>query len=55
MKRIVDIHQGELIIQNRDGGGLEAIISLPLVVVGEEEISSHSPIQKIKQSISDRF
>lgn len=55
VKRIVDIHQGELIIQNRDGGGLEAIISLPLVVVGEEEISSHSPIQKIKQSISDRF
>ena len=30
VKRIVDIHQGELLIGNRPEGGLEAIISLPI-------------------------
>lgn len=30
VKRIVDIHQGELILRNRKTGGFEAIISLPL-------------------------
>ncbi len=30
VKRIVDIHQGELLIHNRPEGGLEAIISLPV-------------------------
>ncbi len=30
VRRIVDIHQGELLIRNRTQGGLEAIVSLPL-------------------------
>ena len=55
VKRIVDIHQGELTIRNRESGGLEAIISLPLVGIGEEDNNSNSPMQKIKQSISERF
>ncbi|WP_269914378.1 ATP-binding protein [Acinetobacter sp. HY1485] len=30
VKRIVDLHQGTLILQNREQGGFEAIISLPI-------------------------
>ena len=55
VKRIVDIHQGELTIRNRSEGGLEAIISLPLPVEMISEPNSGNTIQKIKQSISDRF
>ena len=55
VKRIVDIHQGELLIHNRTGGGLEVIISLPLATQESEENPTINPIQKIKQSLSDRF
>ncbi|OTG95621.1 ATP-binding protein [Acinetobacter sp. ANC 3832] len=55
VKRIVDIHQGELSIHNRPEGGLEAVISLPLPVESEEESQTPNPIQKIKQTLSDRF
>ena len=55
VKRIVDIHQGELSIHNRPEGGLEAVISLPLLVESEEESQTPNPIQKIKQTLSDRF
>ena len=55
VKRIVDIHQGELTIRNRVEGGLEAIISLPLPTAVETEFSLPSPIQKIKQSLSEHF
>lgn len=30
VRRIVDIHQGELLIRNREQGGLEAVVSLPI-------------------------
>lgn len=55
VKRIVDIHQGELQIHNRSEGGLQAIISLPLATPDSEENLNSNPIQKIKQSLSDRF
>ncbi|WP_297423358.1 ATP-binding protein [uncultured Acinetobacter sp.] len=55
VKRIVDIHQGELLIQNRPEGGLEAIISLPLHQKPKPEIETHSTLEKLKQSLSDRF
>lgn len=55
VKRIVDIHQGELSISNRPEGGLQAIVSLPLSIKVEEEPTPTSPIQKIKQSLSDHF
>lgn len=55
VKRIVDIHQGELLIQNRPEGGLEAIISLPLNTNQIPEIETHSALEKLKQSLSDRF
>ncbi len=55
VKRIVDIHQGELKIHNRPEGGLEAIISLLIPKEKTEENSSHNPLEKIKQSLSDRF
>ncbi|OTG84961.1 ATP-binding protein [Acinetobacter sp. ANC 4648] len=55
VKRIVDIHQGELLIHNRSEGGLEAIISLPLVKEKEQENLPANPIQKIKQTLSDHF
>ena len=55
VKRIVDIHQGQLSISNRPEGGLEAIISLPLATEKPEENVSINPIQKIKQTLSDRF
>lgn len=55
VKRIVDIHQGELIIQNRPEGGLEAIIILPLNFGKIDDISTISPLEKLKQSLSERF
>ncbi|OTG67592.1 ATP-binding protein [Acinetobacter silvestris] len=55
VKRIVDIHQGELLIHNRAEGGLEAIISLPLVSEKQEENQPTNPIQKIKKTLSDHF
>ena len=55
VKRIVDIHQGELLIHNRAEGGLEAIISLPLSTEKSDENLSTTPLNKIKQSISDHF
>ena len=55
VKRIVDIHQGELLISNRPEGGLQAIISLPTSIKVEEEPTPTNPIQKIKQSLSDHF
>ena len=55
VKRIVDIHQGELLISNRPEGGLQAIISLPTSIKVEEEPIPTNPIQKIKQSLSDHF
>lgn len=55
VKRIVDIHQGELSISNRPEGGLQAIVSLPLSIKVEEEPTPTTPIQKIKQSLSDHF
>ena len=55
VKRIVDIHQGELSISNRPTGGLQAIISLPIAIKAEDEPPAPTPIQKIKQSLSDRF
>ena len=55
VKRIVDIHQGELLISNRPEGGLQAIISLPTSIKVEEEPTPTNPIQKFKQSLSDHF
>ncbi len=55
VKRIVDLHQGELIIHNRAEGGLEAIISLPLTETQAVEISNNSTLEKLKQTFSDRF
>lgn len=55
VKRIVDIHQGELLIHNRPQGGLEVIISLPLSPKKPEENGSHNPLEKIKQTLSERF
>lgn len=55
VKRIVDIHQGELLIQNRPEGGLEAIISLPLDQKPTPEVEAYSTLEKLKQSLSDRF
>ena len=55
VKRIVDLHQGQLDIHNRSEGGLQAIISLPIAPIEPEENINHNPIQKIKQTLSDRF
>ena len=55
VKRIVDLHQGELLIHNREEGGLEAIISLPLQQDTPDEESPQNTIQKIKQTLSDHF
>ena len=55
VKRIVDIHQGELTIQNREQGGLEAIITLPLQPEHVEEKNSLGTLEKIKQSLSEHF
>ena len=55
VKRIVDIHSGQLSIHNRPEGGLEAIISLPLKKLENDEILNISPLGKIKQSFTERF
>ena len=55
VKRIVDIHQGELIIRNRDQGGLEVIISLPLSIEQETDSTTNSTLHKIRQTLSERF
>lgn len=55
VKRIVDIHEGQLLIHNRAQGGLEAVISLPLKKPQSDEVLNSSPLGKIKQSLSERF
>ena len=54
MKRIVDIHQGQINIRNRDQGGLEVVISLPLKSENPEEPQSNT-IHKIKQTLTGHF
>jgi len=55
VKRIVDIHQGEIQIHNREQGGLEVIISLPIPKPAAEENTTPNPLEKIKQTVSERF
>ncbi|OUC60407.1 ATP-binding protein [Acinetobacter seifertii] len=55
VKRIVDIHQGEIQIHNREQGGLEVIISLPIPKPAVEENTTTNPLEKIKQTLSERF
>ncbi|HCA5038806.1 TPA: HAMP domain-containing protein [Acinetobacter baumannii] len=55
VKRIVDIHQGEIQIHNHEQGGLEVIISLPIPKPAPEENTTHNPLEKIKQTLSERF
>ncbi|EOW2068116.1 ATP-binding protein [Acinetobacter baumannii] len=55
VKRIVDIHQGEIQIHNREQGGLGVIISLPIPKPAPEENTTHNPLEKIKQTLSERF
>jgi two-component system osmolarity sensor histidine kinase EnvZ len=55
VKRIVDLHQGQLTIQNRPQGGLEALISLPLLHDEVEENIPQGTLEKIKQTITGHF
>ena len=55
VKRIVDIHHGELKIHNRAEGGLEAIISLPIQEQLELENGAATALDKIRQSLAERF
>ncbi|NUG23873.1 ATP-binding protein [Acinetobacter lactucae] len=55
VKRIVDIHHGEIQIHNREHGGLEVIISLPIPKPITEENTTTNPLEKIKQTLSERF
>ncbi|WP_343568858.1 ATP-binding protein [Acinetobacter sp.] len=55
VKRIVDIHQGEIQIHNREQGGLEVVISLPIPKPAAEENATPNPLEKIKQTLSERF
>lgn len=55
VKRIVDIHEGELKIHNRPEGGLEAVILLPLSTPQVADISTNSTLDKIRQTITERF
>ncbi|MDD9315012.1 ATP-binding protein [Acinetobacter lactucae] len=55
VKRIVDIHHGEIQIHNREQGGLEVIISLPIPKPSTEENTTTNPLEKIKQTLSERF
>lgn len=55
VKRIVDLHQGELLIHNRETGGLEVIISLPLTTPEKEAATPTSALGKIKQTLAERF
>jgi two-component system osmolarity sensor histidine kinase EnvZ len=54
VKRIVDIHQGKISIRNREQGGLEVVISLPIVTPHVEETEKNT-ISKIKQTLSEHF
>jgi two-component system osmolarity sensor histidine kinase EnvZ len=55
VKRIVDLHQGKLTIHNRPQGGLEALISLPLLHDEVEENIPQGALGKIKQTITGHF
>ncbi|OTG63942.1 two-component sensor histidine kinase [Acinetobacter sp. ANC 4470] len=55
VKRIVDIHQGQLTLHNRPEGGLEALISLPILQNKIEENIHHTTLGKIKQTFSEHF
>ncbi|NUF36608.1 ATP-binding protein [Acinetobacter lactucae] len=55
VKRIVDIHHGAIQIHNREQGGLEVIISLPIPKPITEENTTTNPLEKIKQTLSERF
>ncbi|WP_151749935.1 ATP-binding protein [Acinetobacter seifertii] len=55
VKRIVDIHEGEIQIHNREQGGLEVIISLPIPKPPTQESTTPNPLEKIKQTLSERF
>ncbi|MDR2250871.1 ATP-binding protein [Acinetobacter sp.] len=55
VKRIVDIHEGEIQIHNREQGGLEVIISLPIPKPATQENTTPNPLEKIKQTLSERF
>ncbi|MRA19942.1 HAMP domain-containing protein [Acinetobacter pittii] len=55
VKRIVDIHHGEIQIHNREQGGLEVIISLPIPKPSTEGNTTTNPLEKIKQTLSERF
>lgn len=54
VKRIVDIHQGQMIIRNREQGGLEVLISLPISIAKAEETTNNA-IEKIKQTLTGHF
>ncbi len=54
VKRIVDIHQGQINIRNREQGGLEVVISLPISTQEPEENPSNT-IGKIKQTLTGHF
>ncbi|WP_139853250.1 ATP-binding protein [Acinetobacter pullicarnis] len=55
VKRIVDIHQGEILIHNREIGGLEVTISLPLASTEQEVATPNTALGKIKQTLTERF
>ena len=54
VKRIVDIHQGQISIRNREQGGLEVVISLPVIISNEDEPQGNT-IDKIKQTLTGHF
>ena len=54
MKRIVDIHQGQISIRNREQGGLEVVISLPIPPAPSDEPQNNA-IDKIKQTLTGHF
>ena len=54
VKRIVDIHQGQMVIRNREQGGLEVLISLPISIAKAEETTNNA-IEKIKQTLTGHF
>ena len=55
VKRIVDIHQGQLTLHNRPEGGLEALISLPIVQETIADTIQSTALGEIKQTFSERF
>ena len=54
VKRIVDIHQGKINIRNREQGGLEIVISLPLLTTEDDKPQSNT-MDKIKQTLTGHF